>query len=83
MDVDMTSEAAGAGPMRRFFLCGLLVLAGCEGVVGPRQRSCLPGNIDDPCLTPDEQKARMRDRLAVPLNSPAIGPRTYAEEATR
>ena len=69
--------------MRRFILCGLLVLAGCEGVIGPRQRPCLSGNIDDPWLSPDEQKARLRDRVAVPLNSPTIGPRTYAEGATR
>ncbi len=69
--------------MRRLILCGLIVLAGCEGVIGPRQRPCLPGKIDDPWLSPDEQKARLRDRVATPLNSPAIGPRTYAEGITR
>ena len=69
--------------MRRLFLCGLLVMTGCQGVVGPRQRPCLSGAIDDPWLSPDEQKARLRDRLAVPQNSPTIGPRTYAEEPIR
>ena len=75
--------AAGADTMRRLLLCGLLVLTGCQGVVGPRQRPCLPGSIDDPWLSPDEQKARLRDRLAVPQNSQTIGPRTYAEEPIR
>ena len=79
----MVGLAAGAGPMRRLILCGLLALAGCQGVVGPRQRPYLPGAIDDPWLSPDEQKARLRDRVALPLNSPAIGPRTYAEAINR
>ena len=69
--------------MRRLMLCGLLVLAGCEGVIGPRQRACLPGKIDEPWLSLDEQNARMRDRVAVPLNSPTIGPRTYSEGSIR
>ena len=69
--------------MRRFILCGLLVLAGCEGVIGPRQRACQPGKIDEPWLSLDEQNARMRDRVAVPLNSPTIGPRTYSEGSIR
>ena len=69
--------------MRQLFLCGLLVMTGCQGVVGPRQRPCLSGAIDDPWLTPDEQQARLRDRLAIPLNSWTIGPRTFAEEPVR
>lgn len=69
--------------MRRLILCGLLVLAGCEGVIGPRQRACQPSSINAPCLSPDEQNARLRDQVAVPLNSPTIGPRTYAEGGIR
>jgi hypothetical protein len=79
----MVGLAAGAEPMRRLILCGLLVLAGCQGVVGPRQRASQPGVIDAPWLTPDEQKARMRDQSALPLDSPIIGPRTYSEAITR
>ena len=69
--------------MRRLFLCAMLVVTGCQGVVGPRQRPCLSGAIDAPWLSPDEQKARLRDRLAVPQNSQTIGPRTFAEEPAR
>lgn len=66
--------------MHRLLLAGLLLGAGCQGVVGPLQRRCLTDPIDNPCLTPEEQQQRRRDRLALPEASPAIGPRTYAEE---
>lgn len=65
--------------MKRLFLFGLLAAVGCQGVVGPIQRRCLPDPTDAPWLTPDEQKMRLRDRLAYPIDSPTIGPRTYAE----
>jgi len=71
--------AEGAEKMRGLLLAGLLVLTGCQGVVGPLQRQCITDPIDNPCLTPDEQQMRVRDRLALPEASPAIGPRTYAD----
>ena len=64
--------------MRRLYLAGLMALAGCQGVVGPIQRSCITDPIDNPCLTPAEQNERLRDRVALPESSPAYGPRTYA-----
>jgi hypothetical protein len=63
--------------MRRF-LVGLLLLAGCQGVVGPFQRTCITEPIDDCRLTIDEQKQRERERLALPDVSQAVGPRTYS-----
>jgi len=66
--------------MHRLLLAGLLLAAGCQGVVGPAQRRCLLDPIDNPCLSPQEQQQRRRDRLALPEASPAVGPRTYAEE---
>ncbi|MFO0842594.1 MAG: hypothetical protein U0797_09395 [Gemmataceae bacterium] len=66
--------------MRRLFLAGLIVAAGCQGVVGPAQRRCLPGGpIDDPRLTADEQNDRVRERVALPEGTNAYGPRTFAE----
>lgn len=66
--------------MRRLlFACLVLILAGCQGVVGPRQRRFLTTPIDDPCLTPGEQKERERDRSPLPEGNPAYGPRTYSE----
>jgi hypothetical protein len=65
--------------MHRLLLAGLVFLAGCQGVVGPVRRTCITEPVDDPRLTIDEQQQRARDRLALPQESPAIGPRTYAE----
>ena len=67
--------------MHRLFLFGLLLLllAGCQGVVGPFQQRSQTGKIDDPRFTTDEQQVRVRDRLALPEYSPSVGPRTYAE----
>ena len=65
--------------MRRLFLAGLLISAGCQGVVGPIQRRCITDPIDNPCLTADEQKERQRDRLPLPEAGNAYGPRTYAD----
>ena len=65
--------------MQRLFLAGLVALAGCQGTVGPVQRRCINEPIDGPCLSPDEQKQRVADELALPKASPAYGPRTYAD----
>ncbi len=84
MEVDKKNrEVDGGGKMHRLFLTGLLVVAGCQGVVGPIQRRCLTDPIDDPRLSPDEQKARLRERSALPIDSPTVGPRTYADVPNR
>jgi hypothetical protein len=65
--------------MRRVLLIGLVVLAGCSGIAGPRQHACNPAVVDSPCLPIREQEARGRDRLALPEPSNDVAPRTYAE----
>jgi hypothetical protein len=65
--------------MQRLLLVGVVVLAGCAGVVGPRCRPpAAPGTIANPCLTIDEQRQRERERLALPESSVTVGPPTYA-----
>ncbi len=58
-------------------LCMLLVLvgAGCNNnkVVGPFEHR-RPERVDDPLLTTTEQERRGRDRLALPDESPKVGP---------
>ncbi len=66
--------------MRRYLLLGILLLAGCEGVTGPRQHRADTTQVDDPRLTIDEQKQRGRDRLALPDTSDVL-PRTYNDSA--
>jgi hypothetical protein len=64
--------------MRRFFLItALLLAAGCQNVEGPRAHRDNPVRVDDPRLTLEEQKRLERDRLAIPLESPNVGPPTY------
>jgi hypothetical protein len=67
--------------MRRTMLMALLVVTGCQGVVGPFQRPCTPPVlVDDPRLSIPEQEQRGRDRLALPEQSVQVAPRTFAEE---
>ena len=61
--------------MHRFFLLGVLLLAGCRNVVGPFEHRA-PERVDDPLLTISEQQRRGRDRLALPDESRAIAPPT-------
>jgi len=68
--------------MHRLLLVGVLVLVGCQGVVGPVKRTAITDPIDDPRLSIEEQKQRERDRLALPDSSPAAGPQTYAGNPT-
>jgi hypothetical protein len=63
--------------MRRFFLLGVLLLAGCESIAGPRVHRDNPVRVDDPRLTIEEQQRLERDRLALPDSSPNVGPPTY------
>jgi hypothetical protein len=65
--------------MHRLLCAATLLLAGCQGLVGPLQRRCLVDPVDDPRLPAGEQTQRARDRLALPDSSPAVGPRTYAD----
>ena len=65
--------------MRQFFLLGVLLLVGCQGVEGPRFHRDNPVQIDDPRLTIEEQQRRSRDRIALPDSSPNVGPPTYLE----
>jgi hypothetical protein len=64
--------------MRKMLVVGLLVLAGCQGVVGPLQRpfqGAQPQDrVDDPNLTLAEQARRARDRFAYPENMPGAEP---------
>lgn len=61
--------------MRRLTLAGLLLVAGCQNVIGPFQQR-EPRRVDDPCLSIAEQKRLGRDRLALPESSPSAGPPT-------
>jgi hypothetical protein len=67
--------------MCRTVLLGVLFLsAGCQGVVGPRQRLAQPAVADDPRLTIPEQESRGRALLALPEPSWNVAPRTFAEQ---
>lgn len=61
--------------MRRTLLVGVLFLAGCQNIVGPFQPRG-PGRVDDPLLSINEQQKRGRERLALPDDSPTVGPTT-------
>jgi len=68
--------------MHRIIAIGLLFLAGCQNIIGPFQHR-KPERVDDPLLTIDDQQRRGRDRLALPDNSPAVGPRSGVESPGR
>jgi len=51
--------------MRKLFFLGILLLSGCQNVVGPLDYR-RPVRVDDPNLTIEEQERRGRDRLALP-----------------
>jgi hypothetical protein len=59
--------------MRRYFLLLALLAGGCHNVVGPFEHR-QPERIDDPLLSTGEQKRLGRARLALPDESPAVGP---------
>jgi hypothetical protein len=65
--------------MRRFFLLGVLLAIGCHNnIVGPFGHR-KPERVDDPLLSTREQQQRGRDRLALPVESPAVGPQSGVE----
>jgi hypothetical protein len=65
--------------MRRLILVGLVLLTGCQGIVGPRQRLFAPKDVDVPGMPIPEQERRGREFLALPEPSNDVAPRTYAE----
>lgn len=65
--------------MRRTLYLALLLVVGCQGVVGPRQRPPAALQVDDPNLPIAEQKRLGRDRLALPEQSPTVAPRAYSD----
>lgn len=65
--------------MRRTLYLAVLLVVGCQGVVGPRERRCDTRPIDNPCLPIAEQKRMVEDRLALPEISPTVAPRAYSD----
>ena len=61
--------------MRGLCFIGILLLAGCQSVSGPFALR-RDGRVDDPLLSIPEQKARGRERLALPDESASVAPRT-------
>jgi hypothetical protein len=59
--------------MRRIFVLGILLLAGCQNLIGPLQRGPV-GKVDDPRLTISEQEREARDRLGMPADNRGVGP---------
>ncbi len=64
--------------MYRLFFLVALVVAGCNNTVGPFAHR-KPERVDDPLLTTAEQQRRGRDRLALPVESRAVGPLSGVE----
>ena len=63
--------------MRHCLIVAVLLLSGCQNIVGPFEPR--EGRVDDPLLSISEQQKRGRDRLALPDDSPAVGPNTGLE----
>jgi hypothetical protein len=61
--------------MCRILLAGVLLLAGCQNVLGPFAPR-KPQRVDDPLLTIPEQQRNGRDRLALPDDSRSVAPPT-------
>jgi hypothetical protein len=61
--------------MRRLFACSLLLLAGCQNVVGPLRQD--PTRVDDPRLPVAEQQRRGRAYLSLPDQSYLSGPQAW------
>ena len=63
--------------IRAILITGLLLVAGCENIMGPfRPKS--PARVDDPRLSIDEQQRLGRQRLALPDETRLGGPRSGA-----
>lgn len=68
--------------MRRTLYLVVLLMVGCEGVIGPREHRADPRPIDNPYLPLDLQKRLVEDRLALPETSPTVAPRAYSDFLT-
>lgn len=62
--------------MRRLGWLGILLLAGCQNIVGPFQRP--QTRVDDPSISIAEQERRARELLALPDESREVAPRSSA-----
>src|SRR5205809_461803 len=66
--------------MRRTLLAGLIFLAGCQGVVGPARRTCLPDAVAEPRAS---LPAPLPDNVTpVPYSQLLTRARTQATRAT-
>jgi hypothetical protein len=63
--------------MQRIVLAGMLLMAGCQHVVGPFQSRTQ--RIDDPAISIEEQQRRGRERLALPQDQDSLAPKTYSD----
>ncbi len=61
--------------MRHIWLVWVLCLVGCQNVIGPLEYR-KPVRVDDPRLPIWEQQRLGRDRLSLPDDSPAVGPKS-------
>ncbi len=65
--------------MRQLLLVGLLVLAGCAGITGPRKREISLQKVDPRDLSIPEQQERAKVNLPYSNIDPGRGaPRTWA-----
>jgi hypothetical protein len=71
-------QSKEAEKMHRFLVAGVLLLAGCQSILGPFSHR-KPERVDDPLLSISEQKSRGRNRYALPDESATTGPRTSME----
>ena len=62
--------------MGKMLAVGLVLLAGCQNIVGPLEHR-QPVRVDDPRLPVEEQERRSRDRLALPDAAEHLAPRLY------
>jgi hypothetical protein len=62
----------------RVAVVGLLLMTGCQSVIGPFQRRT-PERVDDPLLTIREQEVRGRSRLPLWNDRTDLAPNTYAD----
>jgi hypothetical protein len=63
--------------MQRLVVLTVLLFAGCQGVIGPREPR-QPVRVDDPRVSIAEQERRGRDRLALP-DASSLLPQTSGE----
>ena len=65
--------------MGRLLCFAVVFLAGCQGTATPRDRNAVSRQVDNRCLTIEEQKRLGRDRLSLPETSKLLVPRDYSD----